>query len=109
MRTEAGRRIVAANKSTRAFARLPTKRMDCHGDRRRQAHPEAALDLPDADRAKLAAIETETVADGSLDPDIEAARVPSAKRRLDDNRSGKSETIASEVVERKLEELVGRP
>lgn len=64
------------------------------------------MNLPDAERAELAAILTDSVADGFLDPDIEAAWVAEAKRRLEDIRTGKSKTIPWEEVERELEEII---
>lgn len=67
---------------------------------------EAALDLPEDERAELAAILTDSLGDGSPDAQIEAAWVAEAKRRLADIRSGKSKTVAWEDVERELDELI---
>jgi putative addiction module component (TIGR02574 family) len=70
---------------------------------------EAALDLPDAERAELAAILTDSIGDGAPDVEIEAAWIAEAKRRLADIRSGKSETVAWEDVERELDEIIESP
>ena len=65
---------------------------------------EAALDFPDAERAELAAILIESIGGGSPDADVEAAWIAEAKRRLEDVRSVKSETVPWADVERELEE-----
>jgi putative addiction module component (TIGR02574 family) len=67
---------------------------------------EEALALPDAERAELAAILTDSIGDGSSPAEIEAAWIAEAKRRLESIRSGKSETAAWEDVERELDEII---
>ena len=67
---------------------------------------EAAMKLPDAERAKLAAILADSIGDGHSDEEIEAAWVAEAKRRLEDIRSGKSKTIPWEEVDRKLRAML---
>lgn len=70
---------------------------------------EAAMKLPDAERAELAAVLADSVGDGSSDDEREAAWAAEAKRRLEALRSGSSETIPSEDVERELDEIVAAP
>jgi putative addiction module component (TIGR02574 family) len=65
---------------------------------------EAALDLLDSERAELAAILADSIGHGSSDAEIDAAWIAVAKRRLDQIRSGRSETVVWEEVERELEE-----
>ena len=67
---------------------------------------EAAMKLPDAERAELAAILADSIGDGHSDEEIEAAWVAEAKRRLEDIRSGKSKTIPWEEVDRKLRAML---
>lgn len=67
---------------------------------------QAAMKLPDAERAELAAILADSVGDGSSEAEIEAAWIAEAKRRLEDIRSGKSKPVPSEEVERELEDLL---
>ncbi len=63
---------------------------------------EAAMKLPDAERAALAAILTDSIGDGSSPAEIEAAWIAEAKRRLEDIRCGRSKTTPWEEVHRKL-------
>lgn len=67
---------------------------------------EAAMKLPDAERAELAAILADSIGDGSPEAEIEAAWIAEAKRRLEDIRSGKSKTIPWEQVDRKLRAML---
>lgn len=66
---------------------------------------DAALQLPDDDRAELAAILADSVGDGSSPADIDAAWITEAKRRLGEVRAG-SATVPSEDVERELDDIV---
>jgi len=70
---------------------------------------EAALNLPDAERAELAAILTDSIGGKSSDAEIDAAWIAEAKRRLEDIRSGRSQTVPWEEVERELEEVIDAP
>lgn len=63
---------------------------------------EAALKLDDAERAQLAAVLADSLGDGGSDAELEAVWLAEAKRRLEDVRAGKSETIPWEDVSRKL-------
>jgi putative addiction module component (TIGR02574 family) len=67
---------------------------------------EAALKLPDAERAQLAAILADSIGDDASETDLEAAWLAEAKRRLTDIRSGNSETIPWEDVHRKLRAML---
>ncbi len=67
---------------------------------------EAAMKLPDEERAELAAILADSIGDGHTEAEIEAAWIAEAKRRLEDFRSGKSRAVPSEEVERELEEII---
>ena len=67
---------------------------------------EAAMKLPDAERAELAVILADSIGDGSSDEEIEAAWVAEAKRRLQDIRAGKSKTIPWEDTDRKLRAML---
>ncbi|MFV8751585.1 addiction module protein [Nannocystaceae bacterium ST9] len=68
----------------------------------------AAMQLPDDERAELAAILTDSIGDGSSAAEIEAAWIVEAKRRLEDIRSGKSKTLPFEEVDRKLRAMIER-
>jgi putative addiction module component (TIGR02574 family) len=70
---------------------------------------EAALDLPEAERAELAAILTESIGSESSATELDAAWLAEAKRRLADIRSGRSTTVPWEDVERELEEIIEGP
>lgn len=67
---------------------------------------DAAMDLPEEERAELAAILSESVGRGSSADEIEAEWIAEAKRRLEDVRAGRGPTIPSEDVERELEEII---
>ena len=67
---------------------------------------EAALNLPDAERAEFAAILTDSIGDGSSDAEIEAAWIAEAKRRLEEVRAGRSETVSAEEAGRKLRAMI---
>ena len=67
---------------------------------------EAALKLPDAERAELAAILADSIGDGASEAELQAAWVAEAKRRLADIRSGRSQSIPWEQVQRKLRSLL---
>jgi putative addiction module component (TIGR02574 family) len=67
---------------------------------------EAAMKLPDAERAELAAILTDSIGDGHTEEEIDAAWIAEAKRRLEDIRSGKAQTIPSEEVEQEMEQII---
>ena len=67
---------------------------------------EAALKLPDSERAELAAILTDSIGDGSSDAEIEETWIAEAKRRLEDVRSGRSKTVPFEEVHSKLRAMI---
>lgn len=67
---------------------------------------EAAMKLPDDERAELAAILSDSIGDGHTEAEIDAAWIAEAKRRLADFHSGKSQAVPSEDVERELEQII---
>ena len=67
---------------------------------------EAALKLPDDERAQLAVILVDSIGEGASEAEIETEWIAEAKRRLEDVRSGKSATIAWEDVDRKLRAML---
>ena len=69
---------------------------------------EAAMKLPDAERAKLASLLADSVGDGSSDADIEAAWIAEAKRRWDDIVTGRATTTPFEEVNRKVRAMLER-
>jgi putative addiction module component (TIGR02574 family) len=64
---------------------------------------DAALQLPDAERAELAAILTDSIGDGSSPEEIDASWIAEAKRRLTAYRRGESTPIDLEDAMRELE------
>lgn len=66
---------------------------------------ELLLELPQEDRAAVAAVLTDSLPQGASE-EIERAWVEEAKRRLERVRSGQSVPIATEFVEQELEEIV---
>jgi putative addiction module component (TIGR02574 family) len=63
---------------------------------------EAALQLPDAERAELAAILTDSIGDGSSLEAIEASWIAEANRRLAAYRRGETTPIDLEDAMREL-------
>jgi putative addiction module component (TIGR02574 family) len=64
---------------------------------------DAAMQLPDDERAELAAILTDSVGDRSSPEEIDASWIAEAKRRLAAYRSGESTPIDLEDAMRELE------
>lgn len=64
-----------------------------------------AMDLPEDERAALAAILEDSLGDGSSENEIEMAWAAEIQRRLTVARSGEVELIPTEEVERELEEM----
>lgn len=69
---------------------------------------EAAMQLPDAERAALAAVLKDSVGDGSSAEEIEAAWLDEAERRRDELRSGRAKTVPWEEVRREMFEMIER-
>ncbi|MGB1017149.1 MAG: addiction module protein [Nannocystaceae bacterium] len=67
---------------------------------------DAALTLPDDERAELSAILADSLGDGSTPSEIEASWLAEARRRLQAVRAGASVVVPSEDVERELDEIV---
>ena len=57
---------------------------------------EAALELPDAERAKIAALLVDSVGDGSSSENVLASWVAEAKRRSESIRRGEMELVDSD-------------
>ena len=66
---------------------------------------DAALQLPDHERAEFAAILTDSVGDGTSAAEIDAAWLAEAKQRLAAVRGG-APVVESDEVERELDRLV---
>jgi putative addiction module component (TIGR02574 family) len=68
-----------------------------------QAVLAAAMALSNSERAELATILTDSLAEeGSSDTEIEAAWIAEAQRRWEDIRSGRSKTVPLEEVTARL-------
>ena len=67
---------------------------------------EAALALPEPERAELVARVADSIGEGEAESDIDAAWLAEAKRRLERVRSGRATLIATEEVELELEQLL---
>ena len=67
---------------------------------------EAALRLPDAERAELAAILADSISDGVPEAEIEAAWLAEARRRLEDIHSGRSKAVPWKQVDGKLRAML---
>jgi putative addiction module component (TIGR02574 family) len=67
---------------------------------------DTALALPEHERAELAAILVDSIGDGRLEMEIDAAWLAEAKRRLEAVRSGQATLVPTEEVERELEDLI---
>lgn len=67
---------------------------------------EAALALPEPERAELVARVADSIGEGEAESDIDAAWLAEAKRRLESVRSGRATLIATEEVELELEQLL---
>jgi putative addiction module component (TIGR02574 family) len=67
-----------------------------------------AMALPEDERAALAAVLQDSVGNGSPQEEIDAAWGAEIQRRLAAVRSGEVQLIASEDVERELEEILAR-
>jgi putative addiction module component (TIGR02574 family) len=65
-----------------------------------------AMELPEDERAALAAILQDSLGDGAHEEEIEAAWAAEIQRRLAAVRSGEVELIPTEEVERELEEML---
>jgi putative addiction module component (TIGR02574 family) len=70
---------------------------------------EAAMDLPEAERAELAAILTDSIGDGSSPEEVQAAWIVEAKRRLAAIERGESTTVGLEEMMIRLRAKVRRP
>jgi putative addiction module component (TIGR02574 family) len=67
---------------------------------------DAAMKLPDDERAELAAILLDSIGDGRSVEEIDVAWLAEAKRRLEAVRSGRATVIPTEEVERELEDML---
>jgi putative addiction module component (TIGR02574 family) len=69
---------------------------------------EAAMALPDSERAMLAAVLTDSLGDGSTPEEIEAAWLLEVKRRIADLDSGRSVPVPWEEVRQELHAKIER-
>ncbi|MFO7562421.1 MAG: addiction module protein [Enhygromyxa sp.] len=69
---------------------------------------EAAMKLPDAERAFVAAVLTDSIGDGSTREEIEAAWLAEVKRRRDDLDAGRTQPVPWEDVREKLHSKIRR-
>jgi putative addiction module component (TIGR02574 family) len=67
---------------------------------------DAAMELPEDERAELAAILVDSIGDGRPEAEVDAAWLAEARRRLEAVRAGRATLIATEDVERELEALI---
>lgn len=67
---------------------------------------EAAMQLPDAERAALASVLKDSVGDGSSLEEIEAAWIAEAERRRDDLRAGRTTAVPWQDVRREIFEMI---
>jgi putative addiction module component (TIGR02574 family) len=70
---------------------------------------DAAMKLPSAERAELAAILTDSIGDGSSPEQIEAAWLEEAKRRLAAYERGEMQAVDYEDMMRRLRAKDRRP
>jgi putative addiction module component (TIGR02574 family) len=69
---------------------------------------EAAMNLPDSERAFVAAVLTDSIGDGSTEEEIAAAWLEEVRRRRDDLDAGRTHTVPWEDVRRKLHAKIKR-
>jgi putative addiction module component (TIGR02574 family) len=67
---------------------------------------EAAMKLPDSDRAELAAALADSVGDGTSQEEVLASWVTEVKRRIEEHRAGRSQMVPFEDVFAEIEELI---
>ncbi|WP_106089336.1 addiction module protein [Enhygromyxa salina] len=69
---------------------------------------EAAMRLPDGERAALASVLKDSVGDGSSFEEIEAAWIAEAERRREDLRAGRTSSVPWQDVRREIFDMVQR-
>jgi putative addiction module component (TIGR02574 family) len=69
---------------------------------------EAGMQLPDAERAALAAVLKDSIGDGSAAEEIEAAWLDEAECRREELRSGQTVAVPWQDVRREMFEMVER-
>jgi putative addiction module component (TIGR02574 family) len=69
---------------------------------------EAAMPLPDAERALIGAILLDSIGDGSTPEEIEASWLAEVKRRRDDLDAGRTHTVSWEEVMQELRAKIQR-
>lgn len=67
---------------------------------------EAALALPEAERARLASVLQDSVTHGATQEEIDAAILEEVERRRDDLRSGRTKGVPWEEVQRELDAMI---
>jgi putative addiction module component (TIGR02574 family) len=69
---------------------------------------DAAMQLPEDERARLATMLRDSLGDGSTQADIDAAVLAEVRRRLENVDSGRTTPIPYEQVKRKLDATIER-
>ena len=69
---------------------------------------EAAMRLPDAERAALASVLKDSIGDGASFEEIEAAWIAEAERRREDLRAGRTNAVPWQDVRREIFDMVER-
>lgn len=69
---------------------------------------EAAMRLPDAERAALATVLKDSVGDGSSLEEIEAAWIAEAERRREELRAGRTTAVSWQEVRREIFDMIER-
>lgn len=67
---------------------------------------DAAMELPEDERAELAAVLVDSIGDGRPEAELDAAWLAEAKRRLEEVRGGHATLVSTSEVEQELEELI---
>lgn len=64
------------------------------------------MELPEDERAELAAVLVDSIGDGRPEAELDAAWLAEAKRRLEEVRGGHATLVSTSEVEQELEELI---
>jgi putative addiction module component (TIGR02574 family) len=67
---------------------------------------EAAMKLPDSERAELAAALADSVGDGTSEEEALASWITEVKRRIEEHRAGRTQMVSFEDAVGELEELI---
>jgi putative addiction module component (TIGR02574 family) len=67
---------------------------------------EAALALPEDERARLATVLRDSIAHDAAQDEIDAAILAEVKRRREDLRSGRTKAVSYDEIRRKLDAMI---